>query len=203
MRRARACLLAASLRGLAGAAACGRTQEAAMPAPSSQQTQASGGSSPLVLQSSAFAPGQPLPMRFTCEAEGVSPPLQWSGVPAGARSLALIVEDPDAPDPAAPQRVFVHWVLYDLPADSDGLPEGVAAAQLPPGTRQGRNDWHRAGFGPPCPPVGRHRYVHRLYALDTLLPDLHEPDKSRLLAAMDGHVLAQAELVGAYEKRGH
>jgi Raf kinase inhibitor-like YbhB/YbcL family protein len=155
-----------------------------------------------VLQSPAFAPGQPLPMRFTCEAQGVSPPLEWSGVPSAARSLALIVEDPDAPDPAAPQRVFVHWVLYDLPADSDGLPEGVAAAQLPAGTRQGRNDWQRSGFGAPCPPVGRHRYVHRLYALDAPLGDLHEPDKARLLAAMEGHVLAQVELVGTYEKRG-
>jgi Raf kinase inhibitor-like YbhB/YbcL family protein len=202
MRHARVLLLAASLLGLAGAAACGRTEEAAMPASSSMPHAAAGDSS-LALRSPAFAPGQPLPMRFTCEAEGVSPPLQWSGVPEGARSLALIVEDPDAPDPAAPQRVFVHWVLYDLPADSDGLPEGVAAAQLPAGTRQGRNDWKRTGFGAACPPVGRHRYVHRLYALDIALPDLHEPDKARLLAAMEGHVLAQAELVGTYEKRAH
>ena len=157
----------------------------------------------LSLRSPAFAPGAPLPMRFTCEAQGLSPPLQWSGVPAGARSLALVVEDPDAPDPAAPKSTFVHWVLYDLPPDSDGLPEGVATAQLPPGTRQGRNDWRRAGFGPPCPPVGRHRYVHRLYALDTRLPDLGEPDKAGLRAAMEGHVLAQAELVGTYEKRAH
>lgn len=201
MRHARALLLAASLLGLAGAAACGRTEEVAMPASSSPQ--ATAGASALALRSPAFAPGQPLPMRFTCEAEGASPPLQWSGIPEGARSLALIVEDPDAPDPAAPQRVFVHWVLYDLPADSDGLPEGVAAAQLPAGTRQGRNDWQHTGFGPPCPPVGRHRYVHRLYALDTQLADLHAPDKARLLAAMEGHVLAQAELVGTYEKRAH
>ena len=128
MRHARALLLAASLLGLAGAAACGRTEEAAMPGSSSSPQTAAGGS-PLALRSPAFAPGQPLPMRFTCEAEGVSPPLQWSGVPEGTRSLALIVEDPDAPDPAAPQRVFVHWVLYDLPPGSDGLPEGVAAAQ--------------------------------------------------------------------------
>jgi len=110
------------------------------------------------------------------------------------------VDDPDAPDPAAPQRTWVHWVLYNLPASATGLPEGVKTAQLPPGTREGQNDWQRTGYGGPCPPKGRHRYFHKLYALDVELPDLHQPDKAKLLKAMEGHVIAQVELVGTYEK---
>ncbi|MGN6512791.1 MAG: YbhB/YbcL family Raf kinase inhibitor-like protein, partial [Lysobacteraceae bacterium] len=153
------------------------------------------------LRSPDFADAGALPARLTCDGDGRSPALQWSGVPEGTRSLALIVDDPDAPDPAAPKHTWVHWVLYDLPPDSTGLPEGVPAARLPPGTREGHNDWQRSGFGAPCPPRGRHRYVHTLYALDTVLPDLHGPDKARLLDAMDGRVLAQARLVGTYERR--
>jgi hypothetical protein len=123
-------------------------------------------------------------------------------VPTGTRSLALIVDDPDAPDPAAPRMTYVHWVLYNIPPDCTGLPEGVTAAQLPAGTREGLNDWKRTGYGGPCPPIGRHRYYHKLYALDTVLPDLGRTTKSALLAAMAGHELARAELMGTYFKRG-
>jgi len=150
------------------------------------------------IQSPAFAHQAAIPARHTCEGEDLSPPLQWSGVPPGTRSLALIVDDPDAPDPAAPKRIWVHWLLYNLPPDSSGLPEAVR--QLPSGTREGRNDWGRSGYGGPCPPVGRHRYFHKLYALDIVLPDLKQPDRAALERAMQGHVLAQAELVGTYQK---
>ncbi len=148
------------------------------------------------IHSSAFEEGGSIPARYTCDGEDLSPPLQWSGVPQGARSLALIVDDPDAPDPAAPRMVWVHWVLYNLPADSTGLPEGVA--HLPSGTLEGLNDWKRTGYGGPCPPIGRHRYFFKLYALDTELPDLGTPTKARLLEAMKGHVVGEAVLMGTY-----
>lgn len=154
----------------------------------------------MTLESPAFAHDGAIPALYTCEGRDVSPPLLWSGVPTGARSLALIVDDPDAPDPAAPKRVWVHWVLYNLPRDANGLEEAVSSAGLPAGTREGRNDWGRTGFGGPCPPIGRHRYFHKLYALDTVLPDLQQPDKVGLLKAMQGHVIAEAELVGTYRK---
>lgn len=153
----------------------------------------------LALKSSAFEQGAEIPTRFTCEGEDVSPPLSWSGQPAGTRSFALIVDDPDAPDPAAPKLTWVHWVLYDLPASSSGLAEAPTA--LPSGARVGRNDWKRQGYGGPCPPIGRHRYFFRLYALDAPLGDLGSPTKKALLEAMEGHVLARAELVGTYQKR--
>lgn len=154
----------------------------------------------LALTSSAFANGGEIPARFTCEGEDVSPALAWSGLPAGTRSLALIVDDPDAPDPRAPKMTWVHWVLYDLPPGADGLPEAVAPSALPAGTREGVNDWKRTGWGGPCPPIGRHRYFFKLYALDAELPDLGRPTKARLEEALQGHVLARAELVGTYEK---
>jgi Raf kinase inhibitor-like YbhB/YbcL family protein len=156
----------------------------------------------LTLTSTAFAHNGEIPAHHTCEGKDVSPPLAWSGLPAGTKSLALIVDDPDAPDPKAPKTTWVHWVLYNLPADAGGLPEGVAAGDLPAGTREGRNDWKRTGWGGPCPPLGRHRYFFKLYALDAELPDLGRPDKARVEAAMKGHVLGQAELVGTYEKSG-
>ena len=154
----------------------------------------------LSLSSPSFASNAEIPVRHTCDGDDVSPPLRWSGLPSGTRSLALIVDDPDAPDPAAPQRTWVHWVLYNLPVTTDGLAEGITAAQLPAGTREGLNDWKRTGYGGPCPPVGRHRYFHKLYALDAVLPDLGRPDKARLLKAIEGHVLARAELIGTYER---
>jgi hypothetical protein len=151
-----------------------------------------------VLSSSDFADGQPMPKELTCEGKDTSPALAWTGVPAGAKSLALIVDDPDAPDPKAPKTVWVHWILYNLPPSTSGLPKGVTA--LPDGTLEGLNDWKRTGYGGPCPPIGRHRYFHTLYALDVVLPDLKHPTKAKLLEAMEGHVLARAVLVGTYQK---
>jgi Raf kinase inhibitor-like YbhB/YbcL family protein len=152
------------------------------------------------LSSPVFGPNQNIPSRYTCEGDDVSPPLSWSGVPAGSKSLALIVDDPDAPDPKAPKMTWVHWVLYDLPPSATGLPEGVKNKELPPGTREGVNDWKRTGYGGPCPPIGRHRYFFKLYALDQVLPDLRNPTKSQLENAIKGHILGQGELVGTYEK---
>jgi Raf kinase inhibitor-like YbhB/YbcL family protein len=155
----------------------------------------------LALSAPAFGPGQPIPPAYTCEGADRSPELRWTGVPAGARALALIVDDPDSPDPKAPRRTWVHWVMYNLPAGDGGLPEGVAEPDLPAGTRVGLNDWRRTGYGGPCPPIGRHRYFFKLYALDRQLADLGTPTKAALEKAMDGHVLARAELVGTYQKR--
>ena len=154
----------------------------------------------LMLNSSAFDNGGEIPARYTCEGKDISPPLAWTGVPDAARSLVLIVDDPDAPDPKAPTRVWIHWVLYNLPPDLSALPEGVTAATLPPGAAEGLNDWKRAGYGGPCPPIGRHRYFHRLYALDTVLEGMHTPTRAQVEAAMNGHVIAQAELLGTYQK---
>lgn len=150
------------------------------------------------LISQTFAPGGEIPTRHTCEGEDLAPPLQWQGVPDGAVSLVLIVDDPDAPDPAAPKMTWVHWVLYDMPPQATGLPEG--GRPLPSGTQEGLNDWGRSGYGGPCPPVGRHRYFFKLYALDKVLPALARPTKTAVEQAMRGHVLAQAELVGTYLK---
>ena len=152
------------------------------------------------LTSTAFIHNGPIPKLYTCQGKDISPALAWSGVPAGTKSLALIVDDPDAPDAAAPKMTWVHWVLYNLPAASTGLPEAVAPAALPAGTREGRNDWKRTGYGGPCPPIGRHRYFHKLYALDIVLPDLKQPTKAELERAMQGHVLAKVELMGTYQK---
>jgi hypothetical protein len=155
----------------------------------------------LTISSPSFTHQGEIPTKFTCEGEDLSPALAWSGAPAGTRSFALIVDDPDAPDPKAPKTVWVHWVLYNLPASTTGLPEAVGDSDLPAGTLQGLNDWKRTGWGGPCPPIGRHRYFHKLYALDAELPDLGTPDKARLERAMEGHVLARAELMGTYQKR--
>jgi len=154
----------------------------------------------LTLNSTAFEPSAPIPARYSCEGQDLSPPLAWSGAPAGTRSFALIVDDPDAPDPAAPKMTWVHWVLYNIPADTHALAEAVALAALPAGTREGVNDWGRTGYGGPCPPIGRHRYFHKLYALDVKLPELEKPDKAALEKAMAGHLLAQAQLIGTYQK---
>ena len=156
----------------------------------------------LSLQSPAFPHEAAIPKVHTCEGQDISPALSWVGVPAGTRSLALIVEDPDAPDPAAPKMTWVHWVLYNLPAGTPGLAEAVATADLPAGAREGLNDWKRTGYGGPCPPIGRHRYFHKLYALDTVLPDLGTPTRAKLQQAMAGHVLAEAVLMGTYQKGG-
>ena len=155
----------------------------------------------LSLMSQAFTHEGEIPTRHTCEGEDVSPPLSWSWVPDDTRSFALIVDDPDAPDPKAPQRTWVHWVLYNIPRDTRELPQGVTRETLPPETGEGVNDWGRTGYGGPCPPIGRHRYFFKLYALDCDFPDLDRPRKGDLVAAMDGHVLESAELVGLYEKK--
>jgi Raf kinase inhibitor-like YbhB/YbcL family protein len=150
------------------------------------------------LQSSAFSAGGEIPQKYTCEGGDTPPPLAWSDVPAQAKTLALIVDDPDAPDPKAPKMTWVHWVLLDIPKSTTSLPEG--GKPLPSGTREGKNDWKRTGYGGPCPPIGRHRYFFKLYALDTRL-ELDAPTKSQLEAAMKGHIIAQAELIGTYEKK--
>jgi Raf kinase inhibitor-like YbhB/YbcL family protein len=153
----------------------------------------------LTMTSTAFAPGGAIPAKYTCEGDDLSPPLRWQDAPPGTQSLVLIIDDPDAPDPAAPKMTWVHWVLYDIPPSASGLPED-AGRRLPEGTREGLNDWKRTGYGGPCPPVGRHRYFHKLYALDVVLGDLGRPTKADLKAAMAGHVLAQVELIGTYGK---
>ena len=151
------------------------------------------------IHSPAFDDNGNIPSQYTCQGDDVSPPLVWTDIPPEAKSLALIVDDPDAPDPQAPKMTWVHWVLYNLPADSDGLAE--AAKKLPPGTEQGLNNWNKAGYGGPCPPIGRHRYFHKLYALDIVLTGLNRPTKAQLEKAMDGHIIARSELIGTYQKR--
>lgn len=154
----------------------------------------------LVLSSTAFRDGESIPGKYTCDGADLVPPLTWSGVPAEARSLVLIVDDPDAPDPAAPKRTWVHWVVYDIPPTASGIAEGGGGAKLPAGSKEGVNDWKRNAFGGPCPPIGRHRYFHKLYALDVELNQLNAPTKAEVEAAMRGHVLASAVLVGTYER---
>ncbi len=156
---------------------------------------------PLAIRSAAFAQGGEIPARYTCEGDDLSPPLTWSGVPAEAKSLALVVDDPDAPDPAHPKMTWVHWVLYDVPTSATGLAEAIRRDALPTGTKEGVNDWKRTGYGGPCPPIGRHRYFFQLYALDAVLPDLGSPTKAKLVDAMKGHILAEAQVMGTYEKR--
>ena len=154
----------------------------------------------LTLTSSAFADSGAIPKLYTCDGSDTSPPLEWSNVPAGTQSLVLIIDDPDAPDPAAPQRTWVHWVLYNLPANATGLKEAIASSELPKGTLEGLNDWKRTGYGGPCPPIGQHRYFHKLYALDTVLTDLATPTKAQLESAMETHVLEKVELIGTYQR---
>ena len=154
----------------------------------------------LTLTSPSFAHMGSIPAKHTCEGADLSPALQWANAPKEAKSLALIVDDPDAPDPKAPRMTWVHWVLYNIPPDASGLPEAVAAGGLPEGTLEGISDFKRTGYGGPCPPIGRHRYFFKLYALDAVLPDLKTPKKSDLVKAMEGHILSRCELVGTYEK---
>jgi hypothetical protein len=159
------------------------------------------GGNAMKLESAAFAHNGDIPLRFTCDGQDIIVPLKWTEVPAGTKSFALIVDDPDVPDPAAPRRIWVHWVLYNLPASVTALPEKLES--LPAGTLEGLNDWKQTGYRGPCPPIGKHRYFHRVYALDTVLPDLGKPDKAKLEAAMQGHILGQAELIGRYQRPGH
>jgi Raf kinase inhibitor-like YbhB/YbcL family protein len=156
------------------------------------------GGAPMKLSSPAFAEGNEIPALHTCEGKDQSPALAWSGAPDKTKSFALIVDDPDAPDPQAPKMTWVHWVLYDIPASVQQLPQG--AQKAPPGARDGLNDWKKTGYGGPCPPIGRHRYFFKLYALDTTLGDQGALTKAQLEQAMEGHTLATAQLVGTYQK---
>ena len=153
----------------------------------------------MTLNSPVFKQNGHIPSKYTCEGEDVSPPLAWEGVPDDAKSLVLIIDDPDAPDPKAPKMVWVHWVVYNIPSDTRSLPENAGKARLPQGALLGLNDFRKAAYGGPCPPIGRHRYFHKLYALDVTL-DLSGATKSQIERAMQGHVLASAELVGTYQK---
>lgn len=154
----------------------------------------------LTITSDSFTHGNQIPATYTCQGKDIAPPLQWRDVPENAKTLVLIVDDPDAPDPDAPQRTYVHWVLYDIPPDSSGLKEGAIRSDLPSGTMEGLNDWNRTGYGGPCPPIGRHRYFFKLYALDIALADLQQPTKAIVKSAMQGHVIEEAVLMGTYEK---
>ena len=155
----------------------------------------------LNLTSPAFAANGSIPAKYTCEGADVSPPLEWSGAPSGAKSFALIVDDPDAPDPAKPQRVYVHWVIYNIPASTTKLPENAAKSGLPSEAVQGSNDFGKQSYGGPCPPIGRHRYFFKLYALDTELKGFNNPNKAQLEKAMRGHLVGNAELMGTYQKQ--
>jgi len=154
----------------------------------------------LSISSQVFGNGGTIPKHYTCQGDDASPALHWHGVPEKTRSLVLIVDDPDAPDPRAPKMTWVHWVLYNIPPEAAGLPEGVASDGLPAGTGEGLNDWQRTGYGGPCPPIGKHRYFFKLYALDTVLGGLHQPTKAQIETAMQGHVIAEAQLMGTYQK---
>ena len=156
---------------------------------------------PLILKSNDFVHQGEIPPTLTCDNGDSSPALNWSGLPANTKSLVLIVDDPDAPDPAKPKMTWVHWILYNLPPTATELAQGVAADDLPAGTLQGKNDWGQSGYGGPCPPIGRHRYFHKLYALDIELPNLHQPNKAQLEAAMAGHIMEKAELIGTYQRQ--
>lgn len=152
------------------------------------------------ITSSAFQPNGSIPSKYTCEGSDTSPPLEWTDAPSGAKSLALIVDDPDAPDPAKPQRTYVHWVVYNIPPGTTQLAENAAKSGLPTGAQNGSNDWKKQTYGGPCPPIGRHRYFFKLYALDAQLSGLNNPTKADLEKAMKGHIVGHAELVGTYQK---
>jgi Raf kinase inhibitor-like YbhB/YbcL family protein len=152
----------------------------------------------LTLTSSAFAANASIPSKYSCEGQNVSPPLAWSGAPFGTKSFALIVQDPDAPDPAAPKKVVTHWVVYDLPSIVTTIAE--AGADLPPPTRQAKNEKGDERYMGPCPPTGRHRYFFKLYALDVTLPKLAGSKEADVEQAIQGHVLGTGELVGTYQK---
>ena len=153
------------------------------------------------LTSPNFENQKEIPKKHTCDGQDISPALAWSNVPEGTKSFALIVDDPDAPDPASPKMIWVHWVLYNIPSTLSSLPEGIKEKDLPKGMLQGLNDWKRTGYGGPCPPIGKHRYFHKLYALGTVLPDLKEPTRAKLEKEMEGHILSKAELVGLYQRK--
>jgi Raf kinase inhibitor-like YbhB/YbcL family protein len=153
--------------------------------------------SALLLTSSVFASGDLIPRKYSCDGDDVSPPLAWEDVPQNAASLALIVDDPDAP-----AGTWVHWVLFNIPADTRALQEDFPAeAKLADGSAHGANSWKRMGYGGPCPPGGTHRYFFKLYALDAMLDLAAGVTKQDVLDAMEGHVLAQGELMGTFSRK--
>jgi len=157
-----------------------------------------GQSGKLAVTGAAFGQGHPIPVKYTCQGDDISPPIQWDGAPATTKSFALICDDPDAPG-----GTWVHWVLFNLPTDAPALPENTAKSEtLPNGATQGRNSFQKIGYGGPCPPGGKaHRYFFKVYALDTLLTLDSGADKEKLLAAMKGHILAQGQLMGTYKRQ--
>ncbi len=154
----------------------------------------------LTIKSTAFAHEGEIPSQYTCQGEDIAPALEWDGVPENTVSLVLIVDDPDAPDPADPKMTWVHWVVYNISPDTVGFPEGATPEDLPAEAKNGFNDWKRSGYGGPCPPIGRHRYYHKLYALDVMLKGLDNPTKAEVEAAMAGHILAETVIMGTYIK---
>ena len=152
----------------------------------------------LHIYSPAFDNGDEIPSKYTCDGADINPPLLWTGVKENARSLVLIVDDPDAPDPHAPKMTWVHWIIYNIMPHVKGLEENIKL--LPAKALEGINSWKRTGYGGPCPPIGRHRYFFKLYALDTTLEFEHLPTKPELEKAMQGHIIQRAELIGLYKK---
>jgi len=150
------------------------------------------------ITSNAFKSEFEIPKRFTCDGENVSPQLHWEDVPSGTKSLALVVDDPDVPDPMNPETIWTHWIVYNIPPDTEGLQEG--ALDFPKGTLLGSNDWRKTEYRGPCPLIGRHRYYFKLYALNTVLPDLNKPNINKLEIKMMKHVIDTAILMGTYEK---
>jgi Raf kinase inhibitor-like YbhB/YbcL family protein len=155
---------------------------------------------PFTISSPAFSQNSEIPIRYTCQGDDVSPAVDWSAPPAETKSLALIMDDPDAP-----AGTWVHWVVYNLPPDATGIPESASqgkstSGNLPRSTIQGKNSFNRINYGGPCPPFGEHHYIFHLYALDTIIRG-EALDKAALLKAMDGHILAQDELTGLYKKK--
>jgi len=150
-----------------------------------------------ILESPAFKDDGRIPEKYTCDGLDISPPLRWSGQPPETKSFAIIVEDPDAPG-----GIFTHWIIYNIPADVNQLDEGMESAEvLPGGIMQGLNDFGRLGYGGPCPPPGEpHRYVFRIYALDTMLELNQAASKDELLKLMKDHILAEATLTGIYSR---
>ena len=153
------------------------------------------------LTSPVFTQGGSIPELYTCDGPGISPPMDWTAPPQGTRSLALVVTDPDAPDPRAPRMTWVHWIIFDLPPSAGALQEDIK--DLPEGAHEGLNSWKRLDYGGPCPPIGRHRYFFSLYALNTVLSFAKPPDRKTLLAAMQEHVLAETVLMGTYQRESH
>lgn len=157
----------------------------------------------LTITSSAFKHGEKIPKKYSCDGESISPPLTWAGIPDSAKSLVLISDDPDAP-----MGTWVHWVVYDIPATITGFPENIPQVKnladikgKELAGKQGKNSGGKIGYYPPCPPSGTHRYFFKLYALDTMLEMKHGATKSDVLEAMEGHVLAEAELMGLYSRK--